>query len=203
MCDALTLQNWPIPLRSEEIMSPSCQLADKSEDSHCRDSGSRDSVNRTFPIQFVKLDLGSIAGHQAFPGATKSQLYSESRGQKDVDLPCLYLLEVSGGDFSLFSQLFLRHAATHPLPANIRAERGNSCPFFVAQRHDILHRQEANPLNDMSYREKTVDFYCQSLVRSYNRPPKVPGNRRQRLSAGTEDLEQHANHKPTCGLQRR
>jgi hypothetical protein len=94
--------------------------------------------------------------HQPFPRALKPQLNPESRGEKYVDFTGLNFLEVSGGNFGFFSQLLLRHASAHPLPAHIRAEKPYSRPFFFAQRHDILHRRSRKIMNDMVHRENIV-----------------------------------------------
>ena len=99
--------------------------------------------------------------HQPFPRALKPQLNPESRGEKYVDFTGLNFLEVSGGNFGFFSQLLLRHASAHPLPAHIRAEKPYSRPFFFAQRHDILHPLDRKMWNDMVHREIDCDIACQ------------------------------------------
>ena len=153
MCDDLTLQKWRTPVRSEEMMSPTGPLAEKNEASRCRDSDPCNEADQTLPMRLVKLIVGSFVGHQTFPRTTKPQLYSESCRKKDVNFPCLDLLEVSSGDFSLFGQLFLSYAATHPLSANICAKNPDSGPFFAVKRHGILHRGDRKALNDTIHRK--------------------------------------------------
>jgi hypothetical protein len=105
---------------------------------------------------------------QPTPRALERQLDSHGGGEKNVDFARLDFLQISGGNFGSFRQLFLGQAFSHSFPADIRAKRGNSCPFFFAQRHDILHRREPNSLNDTLYREINRDSYCQSPVWSYS-----------------------------------
>jgi hypothetical protein len=144
MCDDLSLQRRPFPLTSEEMTRPyrqsHRQFVEKDENILCRGSRPHNCADQTSLARFVKPGTGSFAGRQAFPRATKSQLYSECRGKKDIDFPCLDFLKISSGDFSAFRQLLLRHRSTHTLPANVRAKDSDSGPFFAVERHDILHR---------------------------------------------------------------
>jgi len=74
--------------------------------------------------------------------------------QKNVYFTRLDFLEVARGNLGLFGQLLLGHPLAHTLSADIRSKINDARPFFLAQRHDILHRHALRSLNDTLYREK-------------------------------------------------
>jgi hypothetical protein len=96
--------------------------------------------------------------HQPLPGTPEGQLDSESRRQKQIDLPCFDLLKVARRNFGLFSQFLLRQTFTKPFAPHVRAKRLDSLPFFFGNCHDILHRFEAGNVNDTYIVKNTLLF---------------------------------------------
>ena len=63
-------------------------------------------------------------------------------------MPRLNLLQVACRNLGPLGQLVLRHAPANPLPAHVRAKDLDSLPFFLGNRHDILHRFYTPVKND-------------------------------------------------------
>ena len=96
----------------------------------------------------LKHNLTLFGRHQAFIRTTQCQLNSECRGEQDIDLPRLNLLQVAGRNLGSLGQFVLRHASANPLPAHVRAKDLDSLPFFLGNCHDILHRFLMMEMND-------------------------------------------------------
>jgi len=106
----------------------------------------------------LKHNLTLFGRHQAFIRTTQCQLNSECRGEQDIDLPRLNLLQVAGRNLGSFGQFVLRHASANSLPAHARAKDLDSLPFFFGNRHDILHRFYTPVKND-TYIVKNFWFF--------------------------------------------
>lgn len=78
----------------------------------------------------LKYSLTLFGRHQAFIRTTQCQLNSECRGEQDIDLPRLNLLQVACRNLGSLGQFVLRHASANPLPAHVRAKDLDSLPFF-------------------------------------------------------------------------
>ena len=81
-------------------------------------------------------------------------------GEQDVDFPSFDFLQVARGDFGALRQLVLRHAAAHPLAAHTGTEGLNPLPFFLGNRHDILHRFLMVEMNDTYIVKRISGFAC-------------------------------------------
>ena len=106
----------------------------------------------------LKYILVLFGRHQAFIRTTQCQLDSESRGEQDIDLPRLNLLQIARRNLGTLGQLVLRHASANPLPTHARAKDLDSLPFFFGKCHDILHRFYAPVKND-TYIVKKIWFF--------------------------------------------
>jgi hypothetical protein len=84
-----------------------------------RSDGSIGQESRTLPER-VKVYL--FFKKQFFPFTAQSPLKAEESCDKNVDIPCLYLLDRSDIKIGKFCQLFLSHADTCPLSPHIGSE---------------------------------------------------------------------------------
>ena len=89
-----------------------------------------------------------FSGSQPFPRAAQGQLNAEDGGGQNIDFPGFNFLKVASGDLSAFGQGILRKVFADPLPAHVGPENFNPLPFFLGNRHDILHRFYDPKMND-------------------------------------------------------
>jgi hypothetical protein len=72
---------------------------------------------------------------QSAPRTTQGKLDSERGGEKQVDLACFHLLEISRRNIGFFGKFILRHIPAQSLAPHVHAEGLDSRPFFSGQCH--------------------------------------------------------------------
>jgi hypothetical protein len=77
----------------------------------------------------------------------------ESRGDENVELTGLNLLQVPGGELTPFRQLLLSQASAQTFAAHVLAENPESRPLFALERHPILNPRQTEVVNDSLHRE--------------------------------------------------
>jgi hypothetical protein len=108
-------------------------------------------------------EILSLDRHQPLARTSQCQLNSKRGGKQDVNFTSLDFLKIARGNFSALGQRILRHALANPLPAHIRTEDVDSLPFFLGNRHDILHRFLVLEMND-TYIVKSFGFFLPALA---------------------------------------